>query len=107
MMNYVYAVLESQVCIATVSKGLASTVGYLHACHPGRVALVYDLMEPLRRQMDCLLLGFVRSYTFSPNDFVLGANGVCRVHPQFARQLASCTVSDEGCREPSGERVKD
>jgi CRISPR-associated protein Cas1 len=48
MLNYAYAVLESQVRIATVSQGLDSTIGYLHASRSGRVALVYDLMEPLR-----------------------------------------------------------
>jgi CRISPR/Cas system-associated endonuclease Cas1 len=31
--------------IATVSQGLDPTIGYLHACRPGQVALVYDLME--------------------------------------------------------------
>jgi len=32
MLNYAYAVLESQVRIATVSQGLDPQVGYLHAC---------------------------------------------------------------------------
>ena len=41
MLNYAYVVLESQVRNALVSQGLDSTVGYLHACRPGRVALVY------------------------------------------------------------------
>jgi CRISP-associated protein Cas1 len=53
MLNYAYAVLESQVRIATVSsEGLDATIGYLHACRPGRMALVYDLMEPLRPRVD-------------------------------------------------------
>jgi CRISPR-associated protein Cas1 len=32
MLNYAYAVLESQVRIATVAQGLDPTIGYLHAC---------------------------------------------------------------------------
>jgi CRISPR-associated protein Cas1 len=43
MLNYAYAVLESQVRIATVSQGLDPTIGYLHMCRPGRAALVHDL----------------------------------------------------------------
>jgi len=43
-----YAVLESQVRITTVSQVLNSTIGYLYVCRPGRVGLVYDLMEPVR-----------------------------------------------------------
>jgi len=35
-------------------------------------------MEPLRPQVDRLILEFVRSHTFAPSDFVLGANGICR-----------------------------
>jgi CRISPR/Cas system-associated endonuclease Cas1 len=48
MLNYAYAVLESQVRIATVAQGLDPTIGNLHTCRPGRVALVCDLMESLR-----------------------------------------------------------
>jgi CRISPR-associated protein Cas1 len=64
MLSYAYAVLESQVRFASVSCGLDPTIGYLHACRPGRVALVYDLMEPIRPRVDRLLLDFVLSHTF-------------------------------------------
>jgi CRISPR/Cas system-associated endonuclease Cas1 len=36
---------------------------------------VYDLMEPLRPLVDRLILGFVRSHTFAPSDFVLEYEG--------------------------------
>jgi CRISPR-associated protein Cas1 len=81
MLNYAYAVLESQVRIASVAQGLDPTIDYLHACRPGRVALVYDLMEPLRPRVDRLVLGFVRSHTLAPSDYILGTDGVCRLHP--------------------------
>jgi CRISPR-associated protein Cas1 len=80
--------------IATVSQGLDPTIGCLHACRPGRAALVYDLMEPLRPRMDRLLLDCVHSHTFSPTDFVLDSNGVCRLHPQLARQVAQQALRD-------------
>jgi CRISPR-associated protein Cas1 len=99
MLNYAYGVLESQVRIATITRGLDPTIGYLHACRPGRVALVYELMEPLRPQVDRLVLDFVRSHTFAPSDFLLDKNGVCRLHPQLARQLAKQTLSDTVVRE--------
>jgi CRISP-associated protein Cas1 len=99
MLNYAYAVLESQVRIATVSQGLDPQIGYLHACRPGRVALVYDLMEPLRPPTDRLILDFVLSHTFSASDFELGANGVCRLHPQLARQASSWTAREATVQE--------
>ena len=94
MLNYAYAVLESQVRIATVAHGFDPTIGYLHTSRPGRVALVYDLMEPLRPQIDCLILNFVRSRTFSPSDLLSDLNGVCRLHSQLARQVAAMALSD-------------
>lgn len=99
MLNYAYAVLESQVRIATVSQGLDPTIGYLHACRPGRVALVYDLMEPLRPQVDRLVLDLVRSHTFTPSDFILDAKGVCRLHPQLAKQVTRLTINDMAVQE--------
>jgi CRISP-associated protein Cas1 len=38
ILNYAYAVLESQERIATVSYGLDPTTGYLHAGRSGRMA---------------------------------------------------------------------
>ena len=106
MLNYAYAVLESQVRITTVSQGLDPTIGYLHACRRGRVALVYDLMEPLRPQVDRLMLDFVCLHAFTPSDFTLGADGVCRLHPQLASQVAERSLSDPAVRESAESLVK-
>ena len=99
ILNYAYAVLESQVRITTLSLGLDPHVGYLHTSRPGRVALVYDLMEPLRPRMERLVLDFVRSYTFSPGDFVLSYSGVCRLHPQLVRRVARLAPSETSIQE--------
>jgi len=88
MLNYAYAVLESQVRIAIAEVGLDPTISYLHACQPGRQALVYDLMEPYRPQVDREVLAFIRSQTFTPRDFVIDSKGVCKLHPELARTLA-------------------
>lgn len=77
-------------------------VGYLHAVRQWRSALVYDLMEPLRPKVDRLVLSFVRSYTLSPSDFAMAPNGVCRLHPQLARQVAKEVLSETVVREVVG-----
>jgi CRISPR-associated endonuclease Cas1 len=94
MLNYAYGCLESQVRIAVVGAGFEPTVGYLHANHPGRVAFVYDLMEPLRPLVDRRVLEFVRSHTFAASDFVMTSRGVCRLHPQLARAIAQFQSGD-------------
>ena len=84
MLNYGYAVLESQVRIAIAEAGLDPSIGYLHVCQPGRQAFVYDLMEPYRPEVDREMLEFVRVEVFMPRDFVIDAKGVCRLHPDLA-----------------------
>jgi CRISP-associated protein Cas1 len=105
ILNYAYAVLKSQVRIATVSQGLDPTIGYLHACRPGRVALAYDLMEPVRPLVDRLVLDFAHSRTFSPTDFILDANGVCRLHPQLAKRATQHAIGDTTVQEVQKEKV--
>jgi CRISPR-associated protein Cas1 len=93
--NYAYALLESQVRITASGHGLDPTVGYLRASHPRRLALVYDLMERLRPQVDRQVLEFVGANTLSPADFLLIATGVCRPHPQLARRIAGLSIPSE------------
>ncbi len=107
MLNYAYGILESQVRIAAVAVGLDPTIGYLHACRPGRVALVYDLMEPLRPQVDRLVLDFVQGRTFDARDFILTERGVCRLHPQLARTVAGFAVSNRAVQEVISKAVQE
>jgi CRISPR-associated protein Cas1 len=46
MLNYAYAVLESNVRMQVVGAGLDPTIGYFHGKYRNKHALVYDLMEP-------------------------------------------------------------
>jgi len=89
MLNYAYAVLESQIRIEVTRLGLDPTVGYLHAWEPDRPTLVLDLLEPLRPVTDRQVLQFVAGRTFSGADFTIAQDGVCRLHPQLARALVS------------------
>ncbi len=107
ILNYAYAVLEGQVRTAAAAAGLDPTVGYAHACHPGRAALVYDLMEPLRPRADRLVLDFVRRHTFAPSDVVLTEQGVCRLHPQLARSVAGLAVGDAAVQEVVAATVRE
>jgi CRISPR-associated protein Cas1 len=107
ILNYAYAVLESQVQTTAAAAGLDPTVGYLHACRPGRVALVYDLMEPLRPRMDRLVLDFALSHTFAPSDVVLTERGVCRLHPQLARTVAGLAVGEIAVEEVAAAMVRE
>jgi CRISPR-associated endonuclease Cas1 len=87
MLNYAYAVLESEMRMQIVSEGYDPNIGYLHKPAPGRPALVFDLMEPLRPIVDRRMLEFVQSHTFHPADFTMRSDGVCKLNPEMARLL--------------------
>jgi len=94
MLNYAYAVLESQVRMQIVTEGYDPNIGYLHSPDPDRPALVFDLMEPLRPVADRKILEFVQSHTFHPADFTIRSDGVCRLNPELARQLVRLAAID-------------
>jgi len=89
MLNYSYAVLQSQVTVACAQAGLDSMAGIIHTRRPGRPALVLDLMEPLRPLVDAKVVEFLRSHVFARADFPIGSDGVVRLHPQLARGVAN------------------
>jgi hypothetical protein len=64
-------------------------------------------MEPLRPRVDRLVLSFVPSYEIVPSDFILSANGVCRLHPQLARQVAGSALSNAVVQEIVGLLAKE
>src|SRR5262249_20276372 len=83
MLNYAYGVLENEVRTHVVAAGLDPTIGYLHGSYKDKHALVYDLMEPLRPVMDRRILEFVQQTVFTPADFTLSSDGLCRLNPQL------------------------
>jgi CRISPR-associated protein Cas1 len=80
ILNYAYAVLESQVRMQVVADGYDPTIGFLHTYSVDRPALVFDLMEPQRPIVDNKVLELVLAHTFHPADFTIRADGVCRLH---------------------------
>jgi CRISPR-associated protein Cas1 len=87
ILNYAYAVLESQIRGQILAAGLDPSIGYMHSMKQGNSALVFDLMEPARPIMDLKILEFVLGKTFQPDDFILNKNGMVRLHPQMARYV--------------------
>lgn len=89
ILNYGYAVLQSQVQIALAAAGFDPTIGLMHTERPERPAFVLDLMEPLRPMIDATAINFVRVNTFEPQDFTLDTDGTCRLHPALARRVVT------------------
>jgi CRISP-associated protein Cas1 len=93
MLNYAYAVRQSQLQIEAVAAGFDPIIGLMHHAHHGVPAYIFDLMEPERPKVDAALLQFALAQTFTGADFVIANDGVCRLAPQLARRVVGLAQS--------------
>jgi CRISP-associated protein Cas1 len=79
--------------LALMKEGFDPACGFLHVDRRGHEALVYDLMECHRADIDALALTFLKRTTLRAGDFIKVMNGSCRAHPALARYIvASCRI---------------
>lgn len=88
ILNFCYAILESQIRIALHAIGADIYVGILHSDKEARENLVYDAMEGLRGEIDHLVLEFIKAHVFSVGDFNVQVSGVISIHPSLCKILA-------------------
>jgi CRISPR-associated protein Cas1 len=87
VLNYGYAVLESQCRKALNSVGLEPTVGFLHEARQTKYPLVYDFQEPYRWLVDTTVISCLESGWFGKRDFYRMDNYVLRLRPETARKF--------------------
>src|SRR5260221_3390756 len=88
MLNYLYAILESEARLAISALGLDPGMGVLHSDTRTRDSLACDLMEPVRPQVDDFLLDRLRCGPLQRKWFFEKRNGNCRLTGEFAAQLS-------------------
>ena len=59
MLNYLYAVLASEMRLAVTALGLDPGLGFSHVDSPARDSLASELMEPMRPLIDAYLLDWI------------------------------------------------
>jgi CRISPR/Cas system-associated endonuclease Cas1 len=89
ILNYAYAVLESEIRIKAIFEGYDPTIGIMHEGGDGSSKFIFDLLEPERPKIDRAVLDFVKGHVFDPADFVIRADGVCRLNPEMARMVVA------------------
>lgn len=95
LLNYAYGVLESQTRIQILASGYDPSIGFLHTRRRDNSALVFDFMEPARPIIDRAILSFIKSNIFTPSDFIIRPDGVCRLHPNLAAAVVTMTIKTE------------
>jgi hypothetical protein len=88
MLNYLYAILESEARLAIAEIGLDPGIGVLHSDTRTRDSLACDLMEPVRPEVDAFVLDSLRHTLLQRKWFFEERNGNCRLTGGFAAQLS-------------------
>src|SRR5215469_6815434 len=78
MLNYMYALLESEARLAAASLGLDPGIGFLHVDTDARDSLACDLMEPVRPAVDRFLLEWINDQPLRRDWFFEQRDGSCR-----------------------------
>jgi|SRR5215469_4010594 len=88
MLNYLYAILESEARLAVSELGLDPGIGFLHSDTRARDSLACDLMEPIRPQVDAFLLDWLRRAPLQRKWFFEQRDGNCRLTSGLAIELS-------------------
>jgi len=88
ILNYLYAILESEARLAISELGLDPGIGFLHSDTRTRDSLACDLMEPIRPRVDAFLLDWLRRESLQRKWFFEQRDGNCRLMGSFAVQLS-------------------
>jgi len=105
MLNYLYAILESEARIAAVAVGLDPNLGMLHADTDSRPSLACDLMEAARTNVDEVVLNLITKQTLRRDWFFEERDGNCRLMAGFAALLAEAAPGLASAVVPIAESV--
>jgi CRISPR-associated endonuclease Cas1 len=92
-LNLVYSVAAAETRVACLTAGLDPGIGLFHTDALNRDSLVFDVMEPVRPQVDAWLLDVLDSRVWTWDDFAEIRDGVCRILPAQAHVLAETATA--------------
>jgi hypothetical protein len=88
ILNYCFALLESETRLALVALGLDPGLGLgLHTDTPNRDSLAFDVLEPVRPQTESWLLNWIAREPLRRADFFETGEGNCRLMSSLCRRL--------------------
>jgi CRISPR-associated endonuclease Cas1 len=105
MLNYLYAILESESRLAVAALGLDPGLGVLHVDTQARDSLACDVMEPVRPLVDAYLLKWISRETLRREWFFEKGDGACRLMGSFAVRLSETAPAWGHAVAPVAERV--
>ncbi len=105
ILNYLYAILESESRLAAAALGLDPGIGVLHVDTEARDSLACDLMEAVRPDVDAFLVDWITRETLKREWFFEQRNGNCRLMASLAARLSETALTWGRAVAPIAERV--
>jgi CRISPR-associated protein Cas1 len=105
ILNYSYAILEAEATIACHTMGLDPSLGLMHTDLRYRNSLATDVMEPARPAADALILDLLDGRVLKRGDIHETREGVCRLGPQLAHDIALNGSTLRAAVAPYAEQV--
>jgi CRISP-associated protein Cas1 len=94
LLNYGYAVLESQIRKYINAVGLDPAVGFLHELAPSKTPLVYDLQELYRWLVDLSIIELLEGKKLKKSDFLTTENYHIRLKESTAKELIERIINN-------------
>lgn len=88
ILNYLYALLESETRLAAAALGLDPGIGVMHVDVPYRDSLALDLMEVVRPDVDAFVIDWIKRALLPRSHFFEQRDGNCRLMADFASTLS-------------------
>ncbi|MDH3834783.1 MAG: CRISPR-associated endonuclease Cas1, partial [Nitrosopumilus sp.] len=98
LLNYGYAILESEIRKAINSIGLDYSIGFLHEINQSRTPLVYDIQELFRWLIDISVIQLLEEKKIKKSNFIITENYHTRLGEDVAKLLIAKINSNFNAR---------
>jgi CRISPR-associated endonuclease Cas1 len=105
ILNYLYAILESESRLAAAALGLDPGIGVLHVDTEARDSLACDLMEAVRPDVDAFLVDWITRESLKREWFFEQRSGNCRLMASLAARLSETALNWRRAVAPIAEWV--
>ena len=105
ILNYLYAVLESEARLALAAVGLDPGIGFLHVDSRTRDSAACDLMEVARPAVDAYVLEWLMHGLFQRKEFFEMHDGTCRLMADLCIRLSQTARTWEHALAPWAELI--
>ena len=105
LLNFLYALLESEARLAAAALGLDPGLGVMHFDSPSRDSLASDVMEPIRPRVDAYVFDWITRAPLRRDWFFEQRDGNCRLTNSFAQRLSETSPTWASAVAPLAEQI--